>query len=527
MFELICTGLLALASAVLIVFLFQKINYEKKYRLIFKSSAHTLLFTEDYKITDCNCYAEELLYLPCERIIGRDIRDFFSEVQVEGRSAVEVLKEIRNRAFNEGGSEGELRILTENGREHFVQVQFIARGRIGKRVYGVVRDVDYKKRLEFQIRQSQKLEVVGLLSRGIAHDFNNVLMSILGNAELLDMKLGEESPVAKHVEAIMDGAKRAKDLAVKITRFSDRDSFLQGPVNIHEILDSSVDFLERTLDRKISVVKSYAASNAVVTGDSPLIQSVFLNIGINAAESMTDCGVLTFATNDVEIDEEFCKNDPFNAEPGMYVEISVSDTGSGMSKDVLNRAFQPFYTTKSGESAGLGLSAVYSVVRDHGGLVKVYSEKGLGTVVNLFFPVESDSLAAIEKDDLDIIMGSGTVMVIDDDAMVLATTSAQLRSLGFDVIEFENVLSGIDYYREKGSEIRLVIIDINMPDINGLEAASMIRKIRPDSKILMSSGFSEEFVFKGMDERDEFFFIQKPFVLKTLSQRVSEILGLA
>ncbi len=507
-----------------VVFIVRTRYCRQKYGLIFDSSKDLLLIIQDGVIVDCNMSAANLFAVYCGDIIGRSILEFSPEKQPDGYRSVQFLEEIRDKCLSTGTAEAEWFLDLPQGRGTFVHIVFLRRG-IGKKIYGIVRDIDYEKRLESQIKQSQKLEVVGLLAGSVAHDFNNKLVSILGNAELLLKKMEGDSDSRKYAELIMDGAYQARDLTKKITRFLRKDRFLSEKVNLHELIDLSVDFLEKNIDKKISIVKSFAASNAMVIGDSTLLQSLLLNLEMNAAEAMPNGGVLTFSTTNLELDSSFCKYEPFYPEPGMYIEISVADTGIGMSQKVMNRAFQPFYTTKSGGSAGLGLSAVNSVVKDHKGFVKIYSEEGLGTVVNLFFQVAPGTPVVREEKNHDMVKGSGAVMVVDDDLMVLETTSDQLRSLGFEVHAFSSASEALDFYRKIQGEVVFSVIDVNMSEINGLEAVAIIKKIKPDSRILLNSGFSEEFVLDGKGKIEGVYFIQKPFVLNSLSVVIKKIIS--
>ncbi|MDH3345961.1 MAG: response regulator, partial [Kiritimatiellaceae bacterium] len=295
--------------------------------------------------------------------------------------------------------------------------------------------------------------------------------------------------------------------------------------SVHAIVNDAVGILKNTIDKKISITVKTEASADEATGDSSGIQNAILNLGINASHAMPDGGSLQISTRNVSLDDTYCTISTFDLIPGDYIEIEIKDNGSGIAPQNLDRIYEPFFTTKKqGEGSGLGLAAVYGTVQDHHGAITVYSEKDTGTVFHLYLPC-SEKKKPNTPSKSEVIMGKGTILLVDDEDALLAIGKMTLEHLGYQVLQASNGAEARDLFREKHREIDLVIMDMIMPVMNGKDAFLEMKKIDPDCKVIIASGFSKS---ENLDElRDAGLagFILKPFRSVALSQLIAEQLA--
>jgi len=387
-------------------------------------------------------------------------------------------------------------------------------------------DMTEMMKLEEQLRQSQKMEVIGQLAGGVAHDFNNMLAGITGGAELLMRNVEPESKAARYAEMILNGAERASELTTKLLAFSRMGKMVMKNVNIHDVIVSAIAILERAIDRKITIFSEFKAEENTVKGDVTLLQNAFLNMGLNARDAMPEGGEIFFKTENVTIDEVTGDNQGKGLQPGTYVKISISDTGKGIPEEIKEKIFEPFYTTKAvGKGTGLGLSAVYGTVHDHGGIIEVSSMVDRGSIFTIYLPAGSGIVAADISGSEELFRFSGTVLVIDDEQLVRNTVEGYLREMGFTVITARDGIEGIEIYKERAPEIEFVILDMVMPGISGEETLRHLREIKDDIKVLYSSGFTRQKVMTDYIDGREFFFVQKPYRLSELADAVKRVMN--
>ncbi|HTR00927.1 MAG TPA: ATP-binding protein, partial [Candidatus Acidoferrum sp.] len=381
---------------------------------------------------------------------------------------------------------------------------------------GVMRDISERKRAEKEkdtlqqaYQQSQKMEAVGTLAGGIAHDFNNLLTGMLGHADMLKSE-STQTPEALHSIAMIEtAALRAKDLTSQLLGFARKGKFMQVPVEINTVLSELVGLLERTLDKNIQLTRITSAGNPTVLGDPSQINQVFLNLAVNARDAMPKGGSLGFKTEIVTLDE-LTAQASFGLVAGDYCMVSVSDTGIGIAPDKLERIFEPFFTDKEeGKGTGLGLAMVYGVVKNHKGAVKVYSEPGKGSIFRILLPLHANKLAEQRRPlARSLVQGSGTVLLIDDQHLVRQVGDKMLRQLGYEVVLRENGIDGLDYYRDHWRDIDVVMIDMMMPQMGGLECLDEMKKINPRLKAILSTGFSREDIAEKIQQSHILGFIQ-------------------
>lgn len=390
----------------------------------------------------------------------------------------------------------------------------------------VFRDITGKFLMEEKLRQSQKMESIGQLAGGIAHDFNNLLSGIVGYSEALAFKLEDRPGLSTYTDGIIKISKRGADLTQKLLAFSRKGKTVSLEINIHHIINEIFSILERSIDKRISLTPRLEAENPNITGDPSLIQSALLNMAINARDAMPNGGILRIDTQNIELTENFCKNSAFEISAGPYLLVSVSDNGTGIEKETLKHIFEPFFTTKEfGEGTGLGLSAVYGTVVEHNGHIDVFSEPGKGTEFNIYFPTSKTQPLKTDSKEKEIYKGTGWILLVDDEQMIRTVGSELLQNLGFEVILAAGGNEGLKLYKEHREKIRLVILDIIMPDMNGIDCFCKIIEFDPGASVLLSSGFSNVPDISGLLDDGLKGFIHKPFTLPELSKILDNILN--
>ncbi|KAF1080771.1 MAG: hypothetical protein GQF41_2585 [Candidatus Rifleibacterium amylolyticum] len=390
----------------------------------------------------------------------------------------------------------------------------------------VFRDVTEEQAIQEQLRQSQKMDAIGQLAGGVAHDFNNMLGGIIGAAELLGKWLKESPEADKLWHMIIDTAERAASLNSKLLSFARKQPVNYAAIDIQQPVRDAISLLKRTVDRRIKIETSFSARELPVVGDFSHLQSAFLNILINAAQAMPEGGTIYVSTRVVELDAYYCRSSQFRITPGAYAEVEIKDTGCGIPREMLPHIFEPFFTTKSvGKGTGLGLAAVFGIVQQHGGAINAYSEVGTGTSLHVLIPVSTESAAEYENEEQAPLRGNGTILVVDDEEVIRSNTEAMLTDLGYRVMTAENGSQAEAIFSEKHSEIDLVILDMVMPVMNGKECFAAMKKIKPDLKVVIASGFVRDEDLEPLKAAGVKSFIHKPFRILTLSQIVHETIN--
>ncbi|WP_458094282.1 PAS domain-containing protein [Roseomonas sp. WA12] len=384
-------------------------------------------------------------------------------------------------------------------------------------------------RAEEQLRQSQKMEAVGQLTGGLAHDFNNLLTGITGSLELLSTRIaqGRLKDVDRYVNAAQGAAKRAAALTHRLLAFSRRQTLDPKPTDVNRLVSGMVDLVRRTVGPEIVVEVAEAGGLWTTLVDPPQLENALLNLCINARDAMPDGGRITIETANKWLDDRAAAER--DLPPGQYVSLCVSDTGTGMTPDVIARAFDPFYTTKPiGQGTGLGLSMIYGFVRQSGGQVRIYSEVGQGTTMCLYLPRHYGATgeAEIQPDLADAPRaGEGeTVLVVDDEATVRMLVTEVLEDLGYAAVEAGDGPSGLKVVQ---SDLRLdlLVTDVGLPGgMNGRQLADAARALRPDLKILFITGYAENAVIGNGHLEPGMHILTKPFAMETLAARIRELI---
>ncbi|AYM84059.1 PAS domain S-box protein [Agrobacterium tumefaciens] len=398
----------------------------------------------------------------------------------------------------------------------------------GNRIFtGFIRDLTSRQKIEEELRQSQKMEAIGQLTGGLAHDFNNLLTVISGNLEMAESKLSDESVrylIREAQDAAADGAK----LTSQLLAFGRRQPLNPQRFDIGELIGTISDLLRRTLGEAIAFTTVVTGFRNEAIVDASQLQNALLNLVINARDAMPKGGALTVEISCVKLDLDYAHMYP-SIKPGNYVQISVTDTGTGMAPEVKEKAFEPFFSTKdAGAGTGLGLSMVYGFARQSGGNVQLYSEPGQGTSVRIFLPAAMDSAGPLEDDIKDvstaIAPGRGEkILVVEDDARVRRVAVARLAALGYCVVEASNGVEALQHL-ENHSDIDVLFSDIVMPGgVAGNELADLVRSMRPDIKVLFTSGYAEPAV-AGRQLARKGSWLKKPYTARELAVRLRELL---
>jgi len=391
--------------------------------------------------------------------------------------------------------------------------------------HGIILDITEREQAEEKLRQSEKMSAIGQLAGGIAHDFNNQLTSVIGYVDLLLDHLDDET-LSRYATNIKKGAKRAAELTAQLLAFSRKGKNLSLPVEMHKVLTEVASILEHTIDKRIKIHQTLNASPAITTGDPNQLQNAILNMALNARDAMPEGGELIFETDIVELDEQFCKGHPYEVSPGMYLKVSITDTGCGMDAETQKHLFEPFYTTKEvGKGTGMGLASAYGTVRNHKGAISFYSEVGHGSTFRIYLPVSQDDCNKQKEDDRDqIIKGTAKILVVEDEEMVRLLVVDILKMLGYTVISTKNGVEAIECYKKFWKEIDLVVLDMIMPEMDGGDAFLEMRKINPDIKAILSSGYSINGNVQKILDYGIKAFVGKPFNRVELSETISRVL---
>ena len=405
----------------------------------------------------------------------------------------------------------------------------------GRRYFtGMVHDISDRRHVEEALRESerrlahaQKMEAVGQLTGGIAHDFNNLLLVIAGNLELLEPRLDNDEQRALLKEA-QDATALGSKLTDQLLTFARRRHMDAQDIQLNELLVSITDMLRRTLGEHITLSTSLVREVWPTRADPGQFQSAIINMAVNARDAMPQGGKLVLETRNVKIGADHA-DQQLELKPGQYVQLSISDTGTGMEPAIRDRVFEPFFTTKEkGRGTGLGLAMVYGFVKQSGGHVTIYSEPGLGTTINLYFPRSDapslDTTSGTKGTGLDLPVRE-TILVVEDDPRVRQLTIKRLQLIGYKVLEASDGPTALDILT-RGAAVDLVFTDLIMPGgLSGREVARRARDLKPGVKVLLTSGYAEELVHGDELKRERLKVLRKPYQQADLAAALREVLG--
>ncbi|MDX2059086.1 MAG: PAS domain S-box protein [Gemmatimonadales bacterium] len=428
----------------------------------------------------------------------------------------------------EGGYNEEYQISRPDGTIRWIHDQaFPVRDASGQvvRIAGVAEDVTARRELEDQLRQTQKMESIGLLAGGVAHDFNNLLTVIAGSAEMLSMELTPEHRGYDLVQEIQHAGRRAAALTRQLLAFSRQEVVESRLVDLADVVADTEKMLRRLIGEDVTLTTSLARTPCRVRIDPGQWTQVLLNLAVNARDAMPKGGRLEIATSVVDLDSAFERSHP-TIRPGRYVKLTVADTGSGMGEEVRTRVFEPFFTTKArGQGTGLGLAVVHGIVHQSGGHVEVASEEGVGSTFTIYLPaVEETSALRVDQTRRTPMAGLETVLLVEDEEAVRRIATRALQANGYRVIgaaDGHQALAALSGYRGR---IALIITDVVMPNMDGADLAQRVRALHPDMRVLFTSGYFDDTVGKRGIFTTGSGFLPKPYAATVLLRRVREVL---
>ncbi len=503
---------------------------ENNYRTIFEA-VHDGIFVQDLKsgeILDVNLKGLEIFgYRSKAEIRGLTLGDF--SMEEPPYTADNALNYIR-KAAAEGPQVFAWQGRKKDGEHVWLEVS-LKRTSLRKQdcIIAVVRDIserkreeEEKKKLEIQIQQALKMEAIGTLAGGIAHDFNNLLMGIQGYTSLMLLNAEPKEPCYQRLKAIEQQVLNGADLTKQLLGFARRGRYEVKTTDLNELVRRTASMFGRT-KKEIRIQEKYHEGLWAVEVDQGQVEQALLNLFVNAWQAMPGGGTLYLETGNVVLDETYVK--PYQIEIGPYAKLSVTDTGFGMDGKTRQRIFEPFFTTKEmRRGTGLGLASTYGIIKGHGGLINVYSEPGHGSTFNIYLPA-SDKDGPIKSPlSQEIKTGRETILLVDDEDIIVEVTQEILEELGYEVLIARNGEEAVKIYRSHQKRIDLVILDMIMPGMGGGEVYNRLHNMNPAVRVILSSGYSINGEAMEIMERGVRSFLQKPFTVTDLSARVREVL---
>jgi two-component system, cell cycle sensor histidine kinase and response regulator CckA len=504
---------------------------EEKFRTLAESAPFAIMIFQNDRWVYVNQAGEDICGYTSEELYRLNFWDF---VHPDDLAVVQSRGKVR-QSGQQTQKSYELRIIAKGGSLKWVVLtgaSIMYQGRPAGliSVFDITdrkRTEQDKEKLQEQLRQSQKLESVGLLAGGVAHDLNNLLQPMMGYSELLLADNTQSETARRYIQQIIKTGERARDLVLQLMAFGRKQILEIRPLKLNGVITDFSRLLRRTLREDIQIQLKLSPEIRNIRADRSQMEQILMNLAVNAQDAMPGRGTLTIETENANIDEYFASLHP-GVVPGDYVRLSVSDSGIGMDADTTARVFEPFFTTKEmGKGTGLGLATVYGIVKQHGGNIWVYSEPGRGTTFKLYMPVSdfTDQVEITEKTKSESTGGSETILVAEDDEMVRELTCEMLEELGYRVMRAETAEKCLELAQNSAAPMDLLLTDVIMPEMSGKELFKRIAQIRPDIRVLFMSGYTADIIARrgvldaGVD------FIQKPFSLDILSQKIRKALG--
>jgi PAS domain S-box-containing protein len=497
---------------------------EERFRAAFRTSPDSIAISglADDRYVDINDGFTTMLGYDRDTVIGRTIAELNIWVDPQNRLALIQALKAKGVVNNM-----EVRLAAKDGIVKTVLMSATLFDYQGlPHILSVTRDVTALKATERQLQQAQKMEAIGVLAGGIAHDFNNILQVINGYTQLLTLEKNETDPDHAKLGEIEKAVGHAAQLVRQLLTFSRKAESKPVALDLNKEIISIRKILERTLPKMIDINLHLGRELAPVTADPVQIEQVLLNLGTNAADAMPDGGTLLIETENVTFtDDDLDRH--VGARAGEYVLLSLSDTGEGMDKDIVENIFEPFFTTKEfGKGTGLGLASVYGIVKSYGGHISCYSEVGRGTTFKLYLPA-AERLAAREEKNTDGDLpkgGTETVLLVDDEESIRTFAATVLGRFGYRVLTGASGEEALEVLGRTGGNIALVLLDLGMPGMGGHKCLQEIRKNNPSVKVLIASGYSMNGHVKKSLEAGAAGYIGKPYQMNVLLRKVREIL---
>ena len=476
-----------------------------------------------YQILYWNKGAERIYEWELAEVLGKNIRD----VLLVGHERE--IAEIHASLQETGSWKSEARRVSKSGKKLIVESRWtLVRNEQGQPDYILIinTDVTEQKKTEEHLLRAQRMESIGTLAGGIAHDLNNILSPIIMSVEMLRLK--DNDPETKRwLTLIGENAERGADLIKQVLTFARGLEGERIPVQVKHIVKDLVSVLQETLPKSITLNYNVGTSPWLIAADPTQIHQVQMNVCLNARDAMPDGGTLRIGVENIKIDENYARMNP-DSHPGGYVQLTVEDTGTGMSEETVKRIFDPFFTSKAlGHGTGLGLSTALTIVKSHGGFINVYSELGRGTRFSIDLPAMEDQVEAVAVEPASAYpRGNGElILVIDDEENIVHITAATLEHFGYKTVSAADGATGLAVYKDRLGEIDLVLTDMSMPEMDGTVMIKELRSIDPNIKIVGMSGLMNAEQTAELESLQVGAFLTKPFTAEKLLNAISDVLG--
>ena len=494
---------------------------EEKYRIVLEANPDpVVIYDMEGKVTYLNIAFTNVFGWRLEECIGKKM-DIFVPEDAWPETTMMINKVLSGENF----SGVETRRYTKDGSIIPVSISgAVYRDKSGNPIGSIInlRDISGQKELEIQLQQAQKMEAIGTLAGGIAHDFNNLLMGIQGCTSLMSLNTDSGHPNFEYVNRIQNYIKNAANLTKQLLGFARSGKYEIKPTDLNDIVDKSSEMFGRTR-KEITIHKKFQSDIWTVEVDQTQIEQVLLNLYVNAWQAMSGTGELNLQTENIILKDKDVK--PYGVSSGRYVKTSVKDTGIGIDETIQHKIFDPFFTTKEmGRGTGLGLASAYGIIKNHDGIINVHSKKGEGATFNIFLPASKKKILKEKLFQKEILKGSETVLLIDDEEMILDVGHDLLEKLGYEVLAAKSGTEAVEIYRTNQGKIDIVILDMVMPEMGGGDAYEKLKEIDPGVKVLLSSGYSIDSQASKILSRGCDGFIQKPFDIISLSSELRKIL---
>jgi PAS domain S-box-containing protein len=492
------------------------------------SSSISIMSTDlDQNILFWNKGAENIFGYKSEEIVGIKKSDILYPGEEEKALVEDIRLLIRQ---NKKAITCEIREVAKDGRKLWINLNLTPRFDEKGNVIGILgigEDITERKRLEDQLGQDEKMKAIGTLAGGIAHDFNNILAAIIGYTEIAALQIPEESKAKESLKEVLNAGRRARDLVKQILAFSRKGEQERIPMQIGPVVKEALRLLRSSLPTTIEIRQNIESETGIVEADPTQIHQILMNLCANASQAMgEEGGILEVAIENVELGGLDSESGHFDIPPGNYLRLTVSDTGQGMPPKVLERIFEPYYTTKErGEGTGLGLSVVHGIVKNYGGTVTAYSEPGKGSTFHVYFPVIEQKREVLETDESGPIpTGNESILFIDDEPPLVDLGKQMLGRLGYKVSTRTSSLEALELFKVKPDQFDLVITDMTMPNMTGEKLARNLMKIRSDILVIICTGYSEFISEEKANKIGIRAFIMKPLVMRDLANTVRKVL---
>ncbi|MBI1805851.1 MAG: PAS domain S-box protein [Ignavibacteria bacterium] len=514
-----------IASAMVRIKAREALDLQRAYfQQLFENSPAGIVMLDDHDIVlNANIAFENIFQYSIDELRGRNVKDW-----IVPESHLEESRELTTATYRRQVVQKETVRKRKDGSLVNVSITaypiIIEDNLVG--VYGMYVDITGRKKLEEHLREAQKMESLGTLAGGIAHDFNNILAIILGHASMVEKKQREPGRLMQSVEAINKATQRGTGLVKQLLTFARKSEVLLESVQLNEIVNEIVKLMAETFPKTITVSAQLEKNLPSIIGDANQIHQVLLNLCVNARDAMPRGGTMHLTTELVDgtlVSANFPK-----ASAMEYVRVSVSDTGLGMDNTTRSRIFEPFFTTKErGKGTGLGLAVVYGIIENHRGFIEVESKVGEGTAFHFYLPIQHRGFESVEREDTlqkEIPGGTETILLVEDEELLRDLLKGVLIEKGYKVLAAVDGVEAVDLYASSHKKISLVLSDVGLPKLGGQEVLLQLKAIDPEVKIILASGYFEPNIKSQMQEAGANAFVQKPYIISEILQKIRYVL---